>query len=410
MRRAVLGAALALVSLTAFAQGAAAQASPLIGVGAQNVSLFASTWFTGLNVGTVRLDLPWNAAESTGPWDAWLTAAHASGLEVVVALDHDSTSDCPATNCALVPLDSYRSALTELLGRYPFIKAIEPWNEPNDSTEPTAGRPDVAAAYYDAARAVCPSCTVIAGDFLDGPSLASYLSEYLAALVSTPAVWGLHDYYDANYFQSDGIATMLADTTGELWLTETGGLVQYGHLPYDEQRAAQADQWILDLATAHDRIGRVYFYGWLASTEPGSFDSGLLEPDGSPRPGYWTIRSYTNPGVGMSASRSASVATAHLSRGAATLRRRTRRIQLGVACVGAAGSRSCVGHVRVTVRARTVTTRFTLAPGHVTTLRAGLAHASVHTVWTERYPHVQVSICTATTCGPTIRLPVHRKP
>ncbi|MGO9490555.1 MAG: hypothetical protein ACLQBB_16215 [Solirubrobacteraceae bacterium] len=408
MRSALLRAALAVVFLVVLGQGAAAQASPVIGIGAENASLFASPWFTGLHVGTVRLDLPWNAAESSGPWDAWLTDAHANGLEVLVALDHDPTSDCPTTSCALVPLDSYRSALAELLERYPFIKAIEPWNEPNDSTEPTAGHPEAAAAYYDAARAVCPSCTLIAGDFLDGPSLDSYLSAYLAALADTPEVWGLHDYYDANYFESAGVATMLAETTGDLWLTETGGLVQDGDLPYDEQRAALADQWVYELAAAHDRIARVYFYGWLASTEPGSFDSGLLEPDGSPRPAYWTIRAYTDPGEWISTSRRASIATARLSHGAATLRR-TRRIQLGIACVGATGSRGCVGHVRITAHAHTVTVRFSITPGHVMRLHARLAYASFHTVWTERSPHVQVGICTTSACRPATRLAVHRE-
>ena len=157
MRRTLLGTALAVVFVLACGQGTAAQASPLIGIGTENLSMFASPWFTGLHVGTVRLDLPWNAAESSGPWNAWLAAAHGDGLEILVALDHDSSSDCPTTSCALVPLDSYRSALADLLERYPFIKEIEPWNEPNDSTEPTAGHPAAAAAYYDAARTVCPS-------------------------------------------------------------------------------------------------------------------------------------------------------------------------------------------------------------------------------------------------------------
>ncbi len=405
MHRALVRTALAVVALVACGQGAPAQASPTVGIGAQNVSLFASPWFTGLHVGTVRLDLPWNAAESSGPWSAWLNDAHADGLEILVALDHDAASDCPATDCTPVPLDSYIPALTKLLERYPFVKEIEPWNEPNDAAEPTAGAPAVAAGYYDAARAVCPTCTVVAGGFLDGPSLASYLSEYAAALVNTPAVWGLHDYYDANYFESAGIATMLADTTGELWLTETGGLVQDGDLPYDEQRAALADQWLYDLAAAHERIARVYYYGWLASTEPGSFDSGLLEPNGSPRPAYWKIRSYTNP---VPARPRASVATPRLSHRAATLQR-TRRIRLAIACVGATGSPSCLGHVRITAHERTVTVHFKLAPGHLVRLRARLGSASFHTVWTERSPHVELNLCTAGSCGPVARLPVHRE-
>jgi hypothetical protein len=408
MRRAASRAALAFVSALVIGQAAAARASPMIGIGSQNVSMFASPWFAGLHVGTVRLDLPWNAAESSGPWNEWLADAHADGLDVLVALDHDATSDCPSANCALVPLSSYRAALAKLLQRYPFVEEVEPWNEPNDATEPTAGHPAAAAAYYDAARAVCPNCTLIAGDFLDGPSLASYLSEYAAALANVPDVWGLHDYYDANYFESGGIATLLSHTTGGLWLTETGGLVQDGDLAYDERRAAQADQWIYGLAAAHGRIARVYYYGWLPSTEPGSFDSGLLEPDGSPRPAYWTIRTHTNPGTATGIAAHASAAIARLSHRAATLRR-TRRIRLAIACVGAAGSARCVGHIRIATARRAVAARYTLAPGHVIELHARLAPSAFHLVWTERSPHVQISLCTSTSCASPTRLRVHRE-
>jgi hypothetical protein len=359
-----------------------------------------------VHVGAVRLDLPWNAGEVPGPWDSWLQEAHRDGLDVLVALGHGSGSGCPTTNCALVPLGSYRSALNHLLQRYPFITEIEPWNEPNDSAEPTAGHPAAAAAYYEAARSVCPSCTLIAGDLLDGPSLAEYLSEYVAALSGAPQVWGLHDYYDANYFESDGIATMLSDTSGALWLTETGGLDQDGALPYDEQRAAEADEWIYGLAAAHARIPRVYYYGWLASTQPGSFDSGLLGADGSPRPAYWTIRAHTAPDT--SGGRRASPASAHLSRRAATLRR-NRRMLLAVACVGASGALRCIGSVRVTVGQRTVTARFDLAPGAVASLHARLAPRAFRTVWRERSPHVQARICTGTACGTPSRVRVRRR-
>jgi hypothetical protein len=61
------------------------------------------------------------------------------------------------------------------------------------------------------------------------------------------------------------------------------------------------------------------------------------------------------------------------------------------------------------VHGHTLTARFALTPGHVITLHAWLARASFHTVWTERFPHVQINICTTKACGLTTRLPVHRK-
>ena len=38
-------------------------------------------------------------------------------------------------------------------------------------------------------------------------------------------IWGLHNYIDANRFRTTGTRSLLRAVPGEVWFTETGGLV-----------------------------------------------------------------------------------------------------------------------------------------------------------------------------------------
>ena len=73
---------------------------------------------------------------------------------------------------------------------YPQVRLITPWNEANHAAEPTAGRPDRAAAYYNAARRACPDCTLVAADVIDGPGMLSWLAELPARARRDPAGLG----------------------------------------------------------------------------------------------------------------------------------------------------------------------------------------------------------------------------
>ena len=129
-----------------------------------------------INVDDVRLVLPWNAALTGGWWMQWLAIAHAQGMRVLVALDHTPDTKCPATpSCTETPVADYVQGLRALLASFPWIDQIEAWNEPNAATEPTFNDPLGAAAYYTAARQVCPACTVVAGGMLDDADLGAYL-------------------------------------------------------------------------------------------------------------------------------------------------------------------------------------------------------------------------------------------
>ena len=78
---------------------------------------------------------------------------------------------------------------------------------------------------------------------------------------------------------------------GELWLTETGGIIALGSsFPYDQARAAKALGCMFSLAKSNSRIKRLYiyqFHGWPVGAR---FDAGLINPDNTVRPGYAVVQ------------------------------------------------------------------------------------------------------------------------
>ena len=271
----------------------AAAAAPVTGISDNAPEVLDAPAFRALNIDAVRLVVPWDAGGRPGRWDWSMLRAAAFGADVLVAFDHADGDRCPGAPCLLPSVDRYEAAVSAFLRAHPSVRTVTPWNEPNHASQPTASAPAAAAAYFDAARRVCPSCTVVAGDLLDGAPMASYLAAYKSALGSTPAVWGLHNYHDATYFQSSGIDALLRATSGPVWLTETGGIVSFtsgaSSLPYDERRAADGVSWVYQLADRRPRIARVYFYQWQGD-RANAFDSGLVGYDGAPRPGYDVVR------------------------------------------------------------------------------------------------------------------------
>jgi hypothetical protein len=43
-----------------------------------------------------------------------------------------------------------------------------------------------------------------------------------------PGIWGLHNYSDINFFESWRTRQLVRALGGQVWLTETGGLVRFG--------------------------------------------------------------------------------------------------------------------------------------------------------------------------------------
>jgi hypothetical protein len=261
----------------------------LLGVGDQMASMFSQQLFTQLRVRLARLVVPWDAMGSPAV-TAWLTAARYAGVDPLIAFGHGVADRCPDSPCRLPAVRAYKAQFRAFRRQFPWVRTITPWNEPNHASQPTAQVPRRAARYYNAVRAACRRCKVVAGDMLDSSNLRRYLASYRRALNEVPAVWGLHNYFDTTYGGSAGLKTMLKTVEGQVWLTETGGIVtrRSGErigLPYDEGRAARGVRRAIAMADARPRrVTRVYLYQWWGGYDV--FDAGLLRPDGKPRPGY----------------------------------------------------------------------------------------------------------------------------
>jgi hypothetical protein len=268
---------------------APAPAGLLVGIGDQGAAMFTDKRFTNLKVKTARLVTSYDAARvrfERDLVDQWLAAAAAAGVEAFVKFGHSRVHPQ-----RLPSVKEFRSDFRAFHKRYPSVTVYAPWNEINHKSQPTSDAPERAAQYYNVVAEECPKCTALAGDVLDQPGMVRYVRRYRAALKGTPKIWGLHNYADSNRFRDSGISDLLKTVRGDVWLTETGGIVQFGrNFPRDEQRAARAVSYAIDLARKHDRVKRIYLYNWTGAGPEARFDAGLIGPDGEPRPAYDRLR------------------------------------------------------------------------------------------------------------------------
>ncbi len=389
--------ALALCVAVLGAASASSAQALTIGLADQQAATFSDPTFYATGVNVVRYITPWDAVTlDPVKQDAWMHAARRHGAEVMVAFNRSAGSRCPSAPCVLPTVDQYKASVGKFLAKYPWVTTLTPWNEVNDQGQPTNTNPTRAAAYFQAATQLCPSCRVLGADVIDNGTQASWLTTFLKALPSAPRLWGLHNYIDGNYFRSTGTESVLKLVPGEIWLTETGGLTQYTTpsgtttFPFDEQRAARAESFLLAIADAHpDRITRYYHYEWKSLGPKARWDSGLLRADASTRPAFDVLRArmpgrpQSPPGTPMDpgssggaadplAPRGAPAAAAKSARAVIVTRGRARKpLKLRIACIAPKGKR-CKGSVRV---ARMGTKRFSVRSGKSATvlLRKGRA-------------------------------------
>lgn len=262
---------------------------PVIGIGEQNAAMFKDRRFEQLGVQHARLVAPYDAARRRIERDlvtVWLAEARRTGTEPFITFGRSRE-----TPRKLPSVAEYRAAVRSFRRMFPDVRVFAPWNEINHNSQPTAKSPRRAAQYYNVMKAECPACVVLAGDVLDQRGMVRYLKTYQRNLEGEPEIWGLHNYSDTNRFRSRGLREMLATVKGEVWLTETGGLVQFGRsFPRDEQRAARATTYAIKQARDNERVGRIYLYNWTGTDPKARFDAGLIAPDGTARPAFDALR------------------------------------------------------------------------------------------------------------------------
>jgi hypothetical protein len=290
-------AAVAAVFALACMPRPAAAADPVIGVGEQAPGVFSSAWWQRLDVRDVRHVVAWDALAfgwQRAELDVWMAAARAAGARVLLGFGHSRSE----TRRRILPSPSrFRRELRRFRARYPWVRDYLTWNEANHCSQPTCRRPDVAARYYNVLRRECRGCRIVAADVLDTRRMPAWLRAFRRHAHGTRFIWGLHNYIDANRFRTRGTRALLRAVRGDVWFTETGGLVERRNgspidFPENVWHAARATRWVFRLARLSPRVKRVYFYHWQPARAPASWDSALVDERGVPRPAYDVVRNF----------------------------------------------------------------------------------------------------------------------
>lgn len=277
----------------------------VVGIADQNAAVFENQYFQQIAPTRTRYITAIDSVFRERPLvDAWMAAADAADMEVVVAFNPPHGMRCPnigrARGCKPVTSAFYRRAFRAFHKRYPQVRIFQPWNEVNNLTQPTARYPDAVVSYYQIVKAYCRTCTVLGADIQDLPNMVSYtqrlLSIFRARRVSTPQIWGLHNYTDTNRFVKDKNSSMRRAARllpGKIWLTEVAGLYRFQpqnarqSFRPDLARQKRAMAAIFKQANLYRRkVARVYLYQWFASPPTNRWDSAVLDAKGLPRPVY----------------------------------------------------------------------------------------------------------------------------
>jgi hypothetical protein len=299
---ACLASVAALAACGLAAGSGRAEAAVLVGVADQSPAMFSQPLFTQLQVKRSRIFPPWNVALQRGharALDAWLTTARAGGIEPLISFSQSFGSRCPRKPCKLPTVREFTRAFRAFRKRWPFVRVVSPWNEANHRSQPTFKNPKRAAQYYNVVRKLCRGCKIVAADVIDEANMERWLSVFRRTAIR-PRLWGLHNYKDTNPRrgqQFGGTRRLVRAVRGQIWLTETGGLARFvlpggGTLfPFSLSRQDRAVRRMFSLAKRYrSRIKRLYIYNWFGQTRSNRFDAGLVNPNGSARPAYNTVR------------------------------------------------------------------------------------------------------------------------
>jgi polysaccharide biosynthesis protein PslG len=275
--------------------GAASSARALtIGIADQKPDMFTDPRFLASDLHYARRAVPWDALTSptqTAQIDAWLAGARAAHVNPLLSFTHSSTNrrQLPSPERLLYEFRRFRA-------RYPWVTDYASWNEANHCGEPTCHRPELVAAYWRKLRLACPTCRILAAEVLDMPNMTSWVKAFRHSAKVEPRYWGIHNYIDANRLRTTGTRRLLKAVKGQIWFTETGGIVARTNrrkvtFPESAEHAGMATRFLFDdLVPLSRRITRVYLYHWNSEPGPKTWDSALIGPTGKPRPAYRVLQ------------------------------------------------------------------------------------------------------------------------
>jgi hypothetical protein len=300
MRTIVLSAVAALL-LVLPATASAAKVPIRVGIGDQSYTIFDQQKFHDLKIKRLRYFIKWNAIDDDYQLqqaDIFVDHARQNGAEVFMT---PSSSVLTRKKGKLPSVSQYKRKVGALVRRYKAMGVDEwgVWNEVNHDSQPTYKNPKRAAQYFQAMYGLCKGCTIVGLDVLDQRGVEGYIARFYQALSPSwrkrAKLVGVHNYSDVNRKRIRG-STQIFNTVrkrgrnprAKFWLTETGGLVEFGGaFPCNKKRAADRIKYMFSSAKKQRKyIQRLYAYAYWGNDCSQRFDAGLVNEDGSARPGY----------------------------------------------------------------------------------------------------------------------------
>jgi hypothetical protein len=290
---------------------AASSAPFTVGIADQHEFFMTDSRFTPLGITHARIYLPWDlfsVSSQVASADTYMQAANKAGIDVLVTFSqsrrggaHNSVNPTPAQMASTIK--AYRK-------KWPFLHEFATWNEVNLENK----KPATVAKWWMALKKACPTCTILGAELVDRApannqkaaskaavtqNISTWIKAFLHATKGKqPTAWGLHNYDDANLTHTYGTKAILAATKGQIWFTETGGLVSRHSsskikMPEGQAHATAATKYILTkLARLSPRIKRVYLYEWTDATT--SWDSAFTGPHNETRSSLTYLTQFMN--------------------------------------------------------------------------------------------------------------------
>lgn len=294
------------------ASASAAKIKVAVGIGDQSPAMFADANWKALNLKKTRYFIEWNAIDQPDQLataDRFVEAARRAGVKVLMHISTDDINSVPRR--PLPSVREYKTKVRALIARYKPMRVTEwgVWNEANHKSQPTARNPKRAAQFYKAFKGMCKNCKIVALDVLDQSGVEKYIASWMKAAGSSgrsARIIGIHNYSQVNRritakkasSKYPGTARIIKavrkkNKVAKFWYTETGGLASFGRaFRCDLTRQANRTKFMFSMIKTYDKdVERLYSYNWFG-TNPrcNSFDAGLVDADGTPRPAYATFK------------------------------------------------------------------------------------------------------------------------
>jgi hypothetical protein len=266
---------------------AAASARPVYGMGDQNPTSYEDSRLLSMHkLKTARYAVPWDWYKDTTQTtilDWWMSRVQAAHLQPLITFNRNWHGSSGRRK--IPSLSAYKHGFKLFRQRYPAVRDFTAWNEPNAPEQPFYKKPAKAAQFFNALKSACKKCTIVAGDINDSKNMVSWLRTYKRK-VHKAKVWGLHNYKDTSSRNTRGTTRVFVRMVpGQVWLTETGGLINRGGL----KGQAKSVKRVFTLTHQFKKIKRVYFYQW-RGVRKSHWDSAFVSPTGKKRPAFFALK------------------------------------------------------------------------------------------------------------------------